>query len=930
MSEYDITINGTSIKDDVESFSIVFDEDSPFNSVSIRLNDDAWFDDVAGDMFGADNNTITTTPQVEVLTGVSTADTSQGLFFIERPLIVEDKTPDASSLGHQIWGRNLPALMDNPFTPPMYFDVSQHFVDQFKMASAVVEYICSLYGITVYSFDISDFKIYKDWTIRAFPIDIIKKIAETTDGYVRSTKDGQIWIKKRSYHTWPSSSLTIGNTSLGSPRIGRQFRYPDFTNRIRFVSRGEGYFTNVGISLSADRTRLSANGTAQATLTAKVTDRSGKAVGDGYAVSWTMDNNYGSLESSITYTTTRRTSEVVQASWFNRVSVSTPISSVESVILHEGSGSVSYGVSSFAGTVITLSNPLPYNNSLVKVTYYGKGFTENVLTAGTTADVSTFVHAMVEGVRDSVEISFGDPQLTLDLEASKTHCNLDENETEVVLEATVKRDGVPYVTSVEWGADLGQLRPKLTGTIAATGKANSKLRNIVPGTSVVTATIPDGSREGLSANKSVYFDSESGYDDWDDTEDDGTDVEWDVIPDAPTNLNLTVRSSSQIELTWTDNSDNEYGFNIYRKEGAAGVYESIGFTGDNETDYLDVGLMPSTKYYYKIAANNAAGGSAFSNEASATTLAAPTAAPDAPSDLIITNRTSSSVLLSWTDNSDNEEGFVIQKKKSTESADDYRNVTRVRPNTVSWRVSNLAANTLWDFRVASYNDAGQSAWATASLTTSTPIRQKDVLFVDSSGTADPDNSSTYYRINTDNIAGQTNTRPDMFAVELTNNSGYTIDASTVKAKLTGGGGGEGHASYFYIAWKENDEGKLPTKRGPIPNGGMLFATFYWVFEETDAISYTLTVVDDSTGDPVPNAKVVLNSETKYTDSNGQVEYRGLEADTTYPVVITATGYLDSDADDDTENDSITTQDLGDYDYSVNPTAWKVELRGDQY
>ena len=40
------------------------------------------------------------------------------------------------------------------------------------------------------------------------------------------------------------------------------------------------------------------------------------------------------------------------------------------------------------------------------------------------------------------------------------------------------------------------------------------------------------------------------------------------IPEPPTNLIATVKSTSQIDLTWEDNSNNETGFKIERKSGS--------------------------------------------------------------------------------------------------------------------------------------------------------------------------------------------------------------------------------------------------------------------------------------------------------------------------------------------------------------------------
>lgn len=105
-----------------------------------------------------------------------------------------------------------------------------------------------------------------------------------------------------------------------------------------------------------------------------------------------------------------------------------------------------------------------------------------------------------------------------------------------------------------------------------------------------------------------------------------------ALPAAPSALSSPSGTSNSIDLQWTDNANNETGFDIQRKQGA-GSFASVATAGANlsggTTTYTDSGLAASTAYSYKIAAVNSAGSSAFTSTVSRTTSSAcSTVTPD--------------------------------------------------------------------------------------------------------------------------------------------------------------------------------------------------------------------------------------------------------------------------------------------------------------
>jgi FtsP/CotA-like multicopper oxidase with cupredoxin domain len=97
-------------------------------------------------------------------------------------------------------------------------------------------------------------------------------------------------------------------------------------------------------------------------------------------------------------------------------------------------------------------------------------------------------------------------------------------------------------------------------------------------------------------------------------------------PAAPGNLVAIAATSSQINLSWDDNSDDELTFEIESSPDPETVgFGFVDYVLAGATTYQDTGLAADSTWYYRVKATNNSGSSGYSNEASATTRAAPVA-----------------------------------------------------------------------------------------------------------------------------------------------------------------------------------------------------------------------------------------------------------------------------------------------------------------
>jgi len=192
-----------------------------------------------------------------------------------------------------------------------------------------------------------------------------------------------------------------------------------------------------------------------------------------------------------------------------------------------------------------------------------------------------------------------------------------------------------------------------------------------------------------------------------------TNMLYSQVPAAPSNLHATAVSSSQIVLHWTDNSHNEDYFNIEMKSpGHDTAFRPVGHVTHNVTTFNKHNLSPNTTYHFRVAAVNHSGSSHYSNIAGATTFhdSGHHSIPNAPSHLIAhPTSLSTTVGLTWQDNSHNESRFVIEIKGPHDSA--FHNAGHVGSNITSFTATNLHPNTTYLFRVYATNKAGSSHYS---------------------------------------------------------------------------------------------------------------------------------------------------------------------------------------------------------------------------
>ena len=179
-------------------------------------------------------------------------------------------------------------------------------------------------------------------------------------------------------------------------------------------------------------------------------------------------------------------------------------------------------------------------------------------------------------------------------------------------------------------------------------------------------------------------------------------------PVAASALAATASGPSTADLTWTDDSTDETGFDVQYRTAGGGAWATASMAAADSTSAAVSGLHSGRRYEFRVVAKNAHG----STPSGIVSLTMP---PAAPTGLEGTPDGSTVVELTWTDNASGETGYRVDRRLAGSSA--WTAAPAADPNAVSYTVEGLTASTAYEFRVVALSAAGESPSAPLALTT---------------------------------------------------------------------------------------------------------------------------------------------------------------------------------------------------------------------
>ncbi len=242
-------------------------------------------------------------------------------------------------------------------------------------------------------------------------------------------------------------------------------------------------------------------------------------------------------------------------------------------------------------------------------------------------------------------------------------------------------------------------------------------------------------------------------------------------PAAASDLEGRVRSPTRVDLSWTDNSDDETGFDVAFRT-SDGDWATLTLAADSKSAVMD-GLVENEKYTFRVLAQ-AANGALHSNWLAVDLSMSP---PVPPSNVAATATSGRRVEVTWRDESPDETGFKVQYRGGGSG---WKNVTAPE-DSESASLSGLDPGTKYRIRVKSTNAIGDSLPSDEAAVTT--LARPDAA---PSGVTATAAGSTAVRVTwSDNSSNETSFEVQFRGPAASWQAGATLSADTTAANLTG-------------------------------------------------------------------------------------------------------------------------------------------------
>ena len=184
-----------------------------------------------------------------------------------------------------------------------------------------------------------------------------------------------------------------------------------------------------------------------------------------------------------------------------------------------------------------------------------------------------------------------------------------------------------------------------------------------------------------------------------------------VPPTAPTNLQGTAITPSQVNISWQDNSSNEESFIVeYNSNNSSNGWQVLATLNANVTSYNDNRFVTAWQRYYRVKSQNSVGSSAY------TTLEVINL-PVPPTDFEITNITATGFDLAW-QAAPYGNDYLIEYATAPEGPFTYFDALYYGYNSFSY--GGLESNTTYYFRMLTNYNSVASEWSEIFSVTTLP------------------------------------------------------------------------------------------------------------------------------------------------------------------------------------------------------------------